>query len=273
MTVYMNYKGLSPEDRIFGQSPESSAVKAKGTMYEAWFDVLQTSPWYRKVAETGEFPSDQTKRTWDYFGDLRNITFRKWWLKTGYMIFAERVPYRPIQVSEDYDFSEGPKVSIKVKSNENQNAPSILKIEVPLNLSPAALKRQFDEILRKQAEYVDSYNRWDHSTAPVHQYRETKLNYATIKKWMYVYQEYEKRKDQEGFKLYNFAKELDLHPTLFVGLVKNADVPQSMRVDAANAASEILKSAKNLMANATEGFFPCTDSHNWAISNTRERSS
>lgn len=262
MTVYLHYKGLSLEDRIYGQSPESSAAKAKGTMYEAWFDVLQTSPWYRSVAETGEFPSNPAEETWSYFGDLRNTTFSKWWLKTGYRIFAEQVPYRPIQVSE---------VSYKVQPNIDEKASPILKIEVPLNLSPAALKEQFWEILRRQEEYLNEFNRWDHSTAPIHQYRETKLNHVTIKKWIYVYQEYEKRKDQEGFRLYNFAKELELHPTLFVGLVKNAEVPESMRVDAANVASEILKSAKNMMANATEDRFPCTETHPWAVSGSKTR--
>lgn len=262
MAITLNYKGLSPEDRIYGQTPESSAVKAKGTIYEAWFDVLRASPWYREIAETGEFPSDSAKATWSNFGDLRNITFTKWWHETGHRIFAEQVPYRPVQVSE---------VSVSIKPNKNENAPQILIIEVPLNLSPAALNAQFKEILSMQEEYHFQFNRWDHSTAPVHQYRETKLNYHIIKKWIYVYEEYEKRKDQEGFKLYNFSRELDLNPLLFSDLIKNRVIPASMRIDASNVASEILKNAKSLMAHATEGYFPCTDPHPWALSGTRTK--
>ena len=262
MAIELYYKGLSIEDRLYGQTPENSAKKAKGTLYEAWFDVLQTSPWYRGIAETGEFPSLESQETWSHFGDLKDKSFSKWWLDTGYRIFAERVPYQPIQVSE---------LSFKVTPNKNDDAPPVLTIEIPLNLSPAALREQFMKILEKQESYQSEFKRWEHSTAPVHQYRETKLNYATIQKWINVYREYEKRKDSEEFKLYNFAKELDLHPTLFRGLIKKGEVPEDLRVDAANVASDFLKSAKNLMANATEGRFPCTDSHPWASSGTRVR--
>lgn len=258
------YKGLSAEDRIYPQTFETAASKAKGTLYEAWFDVLQISPWYKHIAETGEFLSYEANKTWEQFGDLRNKTFADWWRETGYRIFAERVPYQPTQITG---------IDVKIKPNKNENKPPVLNIEVPLNLPPAELEKQFREILRRQEEYQNErqFNRWDHSTAPVHQYRETKLNYSTIKKWLHVYQEYEKRKDQEGFKLYNFAWEQELHPTLFVGLVKNLDMPADIRIDAANVASDILKNAKYLMANATEGRFPCTDPHDWAKSGTRNR--
>jgi hypothetical protein len=262
MTMDFYYKGLGPEDRIFAQSLESSSAKAKGTMYEAWFEVLQTSPWYRSICETGEFPSEAAKITFEKFGDLRRMTFSNWWQETGYKIFAEVVPYQPMQIAD---------LKIAVKNSSDQKKPPMLIIEVPLNLSPTSLKEQFNEILKAHELYSAEFDRWDYSTAEVHQDRETKLTYATIKNWMKVYKAYEKERDKVDFKLYNFAKELELHPTLFRGLQKKMDVPEDLRIEASNVASDILKKAMFLMANATEMSFPNTASHEWAVTRNRAK--
>ena len=260
MAMDFYYKGLGPEERIFAQTPEAAATKAKGTLYEAWFDVLQTSPWYSKMCESQEFPSDKAEGAWKQFGDLRKITFSKWWLEKGYKIFAEVVPYQPMQIAD---------LRVEVKKSKDQKKPPLLKIEVPLNLSPAALKEQFNEILKAHKLYTNEFDRWDYSTAQVHQERETKLTYATIKKWMQVYREYEKQRDKKDFKLYNFARDLELHPKLFVGIPKRVDLPEDLRTEAANVASDILKKAMSLMANATEMSFSNTVPHEWAITRAR----
>lgn len=256
-------KGLSDEDRLFPQTIESSAALAKGTLYEAWFETLKISPWYKEIAETGVFRSLESELTWEKFGDLRNLAFTEWWKATGYKIFSEKTPYQPVQVLD---------ISLKVQESKNDNKPPVLKIEVPLNLHPKALKAQFDEILSRHSDYyLENKDRWSFSTAQVHQYRESKLTFHTIHRWMHVYNEYEKQKDLSNFKLYNFAKELDLHPSLFKGLLKRVDVPVDLRVEAANVASDILKSARNLMAHATELRFPCTDPHEWVSIKRRSK--
>ena len=263
MTMDFYYKGLGPEERIFAQTPEAAAAKAKGTLYEAWFDVLQTSPWYNKICETRDFPSNKAREAWEHFGDLRGTTFSKWWLETGYKIFAEVVPYQPMQIAD---------LKIEVKKSKDLKKPPVLKIEVPLNLSPAALKDQFNEILKAHKLYTDEFDRWDFSTADVHQERETKLTYATIKKWTQVYKAYEIQKDKKDFKLYNFSRDLELHPKLFINIRKRVDVPEDLRTEAANVASDILKKAMFLMANATEMSFPNTAPHEWAVTSNRAKS-
>lgn len=261
MTVKFFLKGLSAEDRIFPQSIESSSKLAKGTLYEAWFETLQTSPWYRESCETGIFKSRAAEEAWQKFGDLRKIDFSTWWKTRGYEIFAEEVPYQPIEISEP---------QIKTQTKTNTKKPPTLKIEVPLNLHPKALREQFEIILRQHSDYyTENKDRWDHSTAEVHQYRESKLTYQTISRWLHVYREYEKQKDLKDFKLYNFAKKMELHPTLFRGLIKKRDVPESIRAEAANVASDILKQARNIMAHATELRFPCTDPHDWTTTQKR----
>ncbi|WP_353427255.1 hypothetical protein NHB34_08750 [Polynucleobacter sp. MWH-UH19D] len=261
MAVKFFLKGLSAEDRIFPQTIESSAKLAKGTLYEAWFDALQISPWYRESTVTGVFKSAAAEEVWEKFGDLRNLDFTSWWKTVGYKIFSESVPYQPLTIIEP---------TVKVQALASGKKPPVLKIEVPLNLHPKALREQFDEILKQHSDYYsESKDRWDHSTAEAHQYRESKLSYQTISRWLQVYREYEKQKDQKNFKLYNFAKEMELHPKLFKGLLKNVDVPEDLRVEAANVASDILKQVRNLMAHATELRFPCTDPHEWTTTQKR----
>ena len=143
---------------------------------------------------------------------------------------------------------------------------------MPLNLHPKALREQFEAILRQHSDYyTENKDRWDHSTAPVHQYHETKLTYQTISRWLTVYRAYEKQKDRKDFKLYNFAKDMELHPSLFRGLLKRVDVPVDLRIEAANVASDILKQVQNLMAHATELRFPCTDPHDWTTTQKRAK--
>ena len=96
MTVKFFLKGLSAEDRIFPQTIDSSAKLAKGTLYEAWFETLQTSPWYRDSCESGIFKSRAAEETWEKFGDLGKTDFASWWKTRGYEIFAEDVYYQPI---------------------------------------------------------------------------------------------------------------------------------------------------------------------------------
>lgn len=259
MTADFFYKGLSAEDRIFGKSPNESAKLAKGTLYEAWFDVLQTSPWYQEIARTGNFPSESAKRAWLNFGDLENRTFESWWLSTGYRIFAENVPYYPMQIAD-----------LDIEVTHPYNRPPILKIEVPLNLPPAELRKQLNEILRAHADYANgTYDRWDYSTAQVHQQRESRLTFQSIRRWLLVYQKYEQLKASENITLSDFALRLKLIPKFkpeISGFAPTAEDRQKL----ANATSDILKPVRNLMANATEGRFPSTESHPWVTGKSKD---
>ncbi len=264
MALKFHYKGLTAEDRVFALTPEVSVTKAKGTLYEAWFDVLKSSPWYRELCETGVFPSPSAEEALIHFGDLRQVTFQEWWLSTGYRIFAEEIDYRPVEVVG---------VTTKIKNVDSAKKPPTLIIEVPLNLAPAALREQFDQILRQHAEYSVDFDRWEHSTAPVHQHRESKLNYKTIRHWLDVYAAYEKESVKPGFKLYNFASDMQLHPLFNRKEFRGRDVPEGLRVKMANVASDVLKSVRALMANATEMRFPDTTAHPWATTSSRSRQS
>lgn len=284
MSVDFYYKGLSAEERIHPYTPNKSVELAKGTLYEAWFDTLKTSPRYANICETKVFPSSESKTTWEQFGDLRQLTFETWWLKTGYQIFSETIPYREVRkVNLDYS----------LKKNVKNNEPPTLVLEIPLNLSPVLLAQQFEKLLARQHDYLAEisrdisgkskkletgstrddelfapsnrqFNRWEHSTAKVHQQRDTKITYQSIKRWLELFQAWEQlKKKQPNATLMEFA----LLKKLSTEGKRLYESPNSLtkrgELMLANAASEPLKMSRFLMAHAIEGIFPFTEPHPW----------
>jgi hypothetical protein len=290
MSVDFFYKGLSAEERIYSYKPQKSVVLAQGTLYEAWFDTLKTSPWYSDICESKKFPSDASKKTWEQFGDLRQLTFENWWLKTGHKIFSETIPYRPIsKFNLDY--------TIKQDGKDNK-APTLI-LEIPLNLSPALLTQQFELLVAKQFDYLAEmaketkvkskklktnsssdedlfaskrvFNRWDHSTAKVHQQRDTKITYQSINRWLELFRDWEKlKKTKPKSTLLQFA----LLKNLSTDGRRLYESPNSLtkrgELMLSNAASEPLKMARFLMAHATEGVFPFTEPHPWVKGPSRK---
>lgn len=255
MTKEFFYKGLTSEDRTFSHQPAKAARLAKGTLYEAWFDTLQASPWYQEMERTGRFKSDEAEKTWRDFGKLENTKFEDWWNSTGFKIFAEKVPYTEIQ-----------NMSIKVDHGDDESLPPMLKLEIPLNLDPKQLKLQFEKILRKHENYVDRFDRWRFSTAPVHQSGETKITYASISRWLKIYLDWTRSKElRPKLAMWEFALEHKLCPELSREYGGGVIVPPPERRTLTNAVSDPLKLARRIMANATEGVFPSTDDHPWVI--------
>ena len=251
------YKGLPIENEFFPFTPEQSAEQAKGSMYEAWFDALKASPWYNKICETREFPSELAKECYEKFGDLRPMSFKKWWLQTGYEIFAERVRYEGMQ---DRGVVSGATKTLKYRKGENE--PSKLLVDVPLNLDPKKLKEQFEDILREHSRYYEHKNRFKESTASAPFERDSKLSYGVIKSWLDVYKAVEaERALNKDATLTDICRKLELRKNLFAEYGEGTviDDPR-IRQQAANAISEYYQKALRLMAHVTEMRFPCVDS-------------
>lgn len=256
MSADFYYKGLPIENEFFPFTPEQSAEAAKGSMYEAWFDTLKASPWYNEICETRVFPSDSAKECYEKFGDLRPMSFKKWWLTTGYEIFAERVRYESMQ---DRGVVNSTTKTLKYKKGENE--PSKLLIEVPLNLDPKILKVQFEKILREHSNYYEHKNRFQESTAPAPLERDAKVKYSTIKMWLHVYKEVEKERAlHKDATLADICRKLGLRKNLFADFGEGTVVDDSqIRQQAANVVSEYYQKARRLMAHATEMWFPRFD--------------
>ena len=290
MPVDFYYKGLSAEDRIYPHKPNKSAALAQGTLYEAWFDTLKISPWYKEICSSKKFPSISSKKTWEQFGDLSNLTFGNWWRKTGYKIFSETIPYRPVREV---------KLGYAIKHADDENKAPTLILEIPLNLSPSQLTHQFQLLVEKQFEYRNAignlkyldqdfsqensinddvlfstrndYNRWDHSTALVHQTRDTKITYQQIQIWLKSFVKWTAAKEANPkLTQSDFAQLLMLKPKGVRSLGKGVLLSKKDKAIYASALNEHLKMARFLMAHATEGLFPFTEPHPWVKGPSRK---
>ena len=262
MAVDFYYKGLMDADDFFRPyTPEQSAEKAKGSMYEAWFDALKLSPWYVDACVTGQPQTDAVRECLEKFGDIRPYTFKKWWTDIGFRIFAENTRYEAVQVRDV-------EAKVELKYNMKTGELNNLLIEVPINIHPRKLQEQFAEIIKNHSRYFDEnllrseiHNRFDESDAEVTFDRDSKLTYKTISLWLKVYKVVEaERVKKKGATLDEVCRNLKLRPSLFkeYGLGTQVDDPEVKR-KAASASSEYYKKAVRLIAHATEMKFPCVD--------------
>jgi hypothetical protein len=252
--VALFFKGFPEDVRFKSHTIPESLDRAKGTLYETWFNALKLSPYYQAICETGEYPSEDAEKTFQLFGDLRLKDFDHWWIETGYGIFAEQRPFN--------------RVSINNETNSfGENVP-VLRLEIPLNVSPKTLRNQFDNLLALHHPYYKDFDRWNASTANVRM-QSKKLTSASLDLCLEVYKSYLDKFKQGEPVLYEIGEELRINPKLKVLHTDRPAEVAEKRVKMSSAVSEYLEKAKNLVAFATEGMFPCTDNHSWIPRQTR----
>jgi hypothetical protein len=249
------FKGFPDDVRFRAHSVPESLEIATGTLYQAWFDALQLSPYYAHAIDTGDWPSSQTKQTFETFGDLRQTTFDQWWVGRGHALFAEKHAFRRVEVKDSRD-------------DRGRLGPSI-SLEIPLTVSPATLKRQFDALLREHHPHYKDFDRWQASSAQV-RLENRKLTSVSINLYLQVYRcwIYKGGLEREVH-LFEIGEELGLDPK---HKVLRTDFPReasAKHLKMSLLVTEYLEKAKNLVAHATEGRFPCTDDHPWIKRRTR----
>jgi len=264
------YKLLgSPDEYYRPLSLKESLERAKGSLYESWFELLKNSPWYRAMwgghpefpdrgqTEANEFSSAVSVK--NSFGDLRNIKFDDWWNQTGHQIFAEDVGYVPMQVlSIQYNHRKR-----KTKEIRDGKVPAhSMTVEIPLNLSVTTLRKQFDMLLKQQEQFQQRFNRWQHSTAEVHPYRDADMSFQDFKVLVECYKHWEhvvykqRRKSYSYFDLYT-DKLAELRSVNGVEERFSSELsPSELYEVQAGIAERTLADAINLMANATVMKFP-----------------
>lgn len=242
------FKGFPEDVRFKSHTIPGSLERAKGTLYETWFNALQLSPYYQTICETKEFPSDEAKRTFELFGDLRNVTFDTWWVEVGYGIFAEKKPFNKVSLQNQTDsFGEDVKV---------------LHLEIPLNVSPKTLRAQFDNLLELHHPHYKDFDRWHASTATARM-ESRKLTSVSLNICLDVYRLFIEKSKQGEAPLYEIGAELRINPKFIVAHSDLNTIAAEKRIKMATAVSEYLEKARNLVAHAAEGRFPCTDNHQW----------
>lgn len=251
------FKGF-PEDVRFRRHtvPESLEI-AKGTLYEAWYRAVLLSPYMTESIDSNVWRSQSQQDTFKRFGDLRDTTFESWWVERGYELFMEKADFKKIGVRE---------------SSAQEVKEKTLILEIPLTVSPSTLKLQFDELLRKHHDHYKKFDRWQHSSA-TGKLQSSKLTSASINLYLDVYQQWQVMQAKDvGVNLYEVGEAMALNPRL---VVKHNDYNSDIRekhLKMSLMVSEYLEKAKNLIAHASEGIFPCTENHDWIERSTRAAS-
>lgn len=257
------YKGFPEDVRFRNHSVPESLEIAKGTLYEAWYRALRASPYMAAALDSGIWPSQAAQATYNIFGDLRGTNFPEWWVGGGYRLFAEQRAFRRVSVLRERQ---------AVDENTTEGAATI-HLEVPLDVSPVTLKRQFDQLLREHHPHYRDFDRWQVSTAQM-RLENRKLTSVSINLYLDVYEHWTAGAALEGqqVRLYEIGEALRLDPK---SIVLKSDPPSfatDKHLKMSLLVSDYLEKAKNLVAHATEGRFPCVDAHEWVKRKSRARS-
>jgi len=244
------FKGF-PEDVRFRRHnvPESLEI-ARGTLYETWYRSLKVSPYLAESLASGIWRSDEQEQTYQQFGDLSDTTFDSWWLDRGYELFREKGDFKRIGVQQ---------------AESGSDNGEKLVLEIPLTVSPATLKEQFDDLLRQHHPHFKRFDRWQHSSA-TNRLRSSKLTSLSLNLYVSVYEHWSK---DTTAALYDIGEQMALNPRY---VVKRDDLGADVRekhLQMSLTVSDYLGKARNLIAHASEGTFPCTDDHHWIERATR----
>ena len=247
------FKGFPEDVRFERHAVPDSLEIARGTLYEAWYRCLKYSPYLANAIDTGVWQSEKLRTTYEFFGDLRGTTFDEWWVDVGFNLFCEGKNFRRISV---------PLETEEVPENT-------IRFDVPLNVSPATLKAQFNQLLKKHHPHYRQFDRWKQSTAKA-KMRSSKLSSPAINIYLKAYEvQQELRKANPNVKLYEVGEAMNADPTNTVKpndsdvVIKDKHFFMSQRV------TEYIEKARDLIANASEGVFPSTETHAWVERNQR----
>ena len=247
------FKGFPEDVRFRRHTVPDSLNAAKGTLYEAWYRCLKQSPYLANAIDTGVWQSEKLRTTYELFGDLRVTTFDEWWVDVGFNLFCEGKNFRRISVPD-----------------ETEDVPeNTIRFDVPLNVSPATLKAQFNQLLKKHHPHYRQFDRWQQSTAKVSM-KASKLTSDSINLYLQAFEvQQELRKTNPNVKLYEVGEAMNADPSQ---IIKSTDTDVQIKDKhffMSQKVTEFIGRARDLIANASEGVFPSTEAHAWVERSTR----
>jgi hypothetical protein len=249
------FKGFPEDVRLTKHSVPASLAIARGSIYEAWYRCVKLSPYLAEAIDSGEWRSDALRQTYEWFGDLRGTTFDEWWVEVGYGIFKEGKEFRRIHLSEITE----------------DLPPKTIRFDVPLTTSPATLKKQFDALLKKHHPHYKQFDRFKQSTA-IAPLKLSKLSSPSINLYLQAYEkQQELKKTNPSVKLYEVGEAMNANPKNVVKESDHSVVKKEKRFLMSQQVTEYIEKARDLIANASEGVFPSTESHRWVERGIRRR--
>jgi len=242
-----------------------SAITNNPDVNLSWSNVYTSYPcagvFVMSIAYSGAYTNTTTNNArylkWlgddGNFGDLRETTFDSWWGNVGYELFREDRDFRRIAVHE---------------VTEDLPDKSIAFI-VPLDVSPATLKKQFDRLLAKHHPDYKKFDRWKASSAQ-QKLRKSKLTSQSLNLYLDVYECWiAMQRDNAQIRLYEVGEHMRLSPRYTVKDDDSDTIVRNKHLEMSLLVTEYLSKAKNLIAQASEGKFPCTENHHWIERSTR----
>ena len=241
------FKGFPEDVRFRRHTVPESLELVRGTLYEAWYRAVKLSPYMAEAIDTNRWRSDHLFDTYQHFGDLRGTSFDDWWINVGYEIFREPDGFKKITVQD----------TIQPAANKT------LILEVPLTVSPATLKAQFEKLLREKHPHYARFDRWQFSDAQ-RRMRSSKLTSLSLNLYLDVYECWTSMQaENSSVNLYEIGERMRLNPKY---IVNRRDLHSDVRekhLQMSLSVTEYLGKAKNLIAHASEGVFPSTENHEW----------
>lgn len=247
------FKGFPEDVRFKRHTVPSSLEVARGSLYEAWYLCVKHSPYLANAIDTDVWQSENLRKTYEWFGDLRGTTFDEWWVDVGFNLFCEGKNFRRItQTAETEDVPE-----------------NTIRFDVPLTVSPATLKAQFNALLKKHHPHYRQFDRWKQSTAKA-KMRTSKLSSQSINLYLKAYEvQQELRRTNPNVKLYEVGEAMNADPKQVVKPTDSDAVIKDKHFFMSQKVTEYIEKARDLIANASEGVFPSTEAHAWVERSTR----
>ena len=205
-----------------------------------WYQCLRASDEYRICCENEG--KGHLWSTYKDFGDVFKDEFGLWYMKRGRKIFGETKPFKKVVTFE----SNRELDLLQVK-------PDSLVLQIPLNVRKQTVMRQIGRILKQAYEGRD-IDIWEQSTAK-RQIIKSRVKMKTVELLLKVHEIRNANLTATNFQIGQMAGiELDILARDTEGTVYD-DALERRRMTF--AVSRYLKQAKQLIANAERGVFPC----------------
>jgi len=243
------FKGMR---RLRFSDIEDELDEARKSPYRYWYEYLKMSKDYWWVGkQNGNTLDADLRNIWEHFGDIENLHFNNWWIKTGRTLFSEQVKLPAVK-------------QITIDSNDiSPNQQDYILLEVPLNLTERTISKQVLRILRQQA--ARKIERRSHAKFPLAKLRGIRMSVIRDARDIWSLHYFIQLAKKEGSTI---GKPFDTMTTQQIGialrLVKSCmpkptdgeNLERKKRNGMKVAVSRMIARANALIANAEIGVFP-----------------
>ena len=240
------FKGQHP---TWGRGKKSSLTGTQAeSPYYYWWEFLRRNDDYAACCAAGG--TGELAELHEHFGDVLNDTFKNWWGKNGYRLFAEK--RKPIQLKELNSAEEW---------DSSWTAEHAMVVVVPLDLPKRYLQGFFARLLatrHKGERGRKALSDEDASTALFRLHRNVSI--TTLAKQLAVYDAVmAKKQGKDKRTLAKIGADLKLVEHAMPNSKDDLDTAMDKRNVMAATVSRYFNQASRIVANTAKGQFPNSD--------------